>query len=405
MKLGRGLRVSARALSVHRGRTSLAAASVAIGVAAVLVTSALGQGARDEVLHGVATMGTTLLVVRPAQVQRLVARQTVRGRVTSLTTDDCREIRALSLVAEAAPGSEQRLRVKVGRRSTEALVLGTSPSFRELRSLRLSSGRFFETNDASAAQRVAVLGARVAATLFPARDPVGRTIRVAGQPFQVVGVLAARGVLADGSDEDGNVFVPILTALRRVSNTTWLTSIFVGARDPDHLDEAAAQVRSLLRDRHGLGEGKPDDFDIQNQAKLLATRAALADSLALLASGLAGVSLLVGGAGILALMLLSVRERTCEIGLRMAVGARTNDVFLQFLLEATALALAGWLAGAAAGGIAATVLALVTRWPVGVPTDGVLATLVITVLTGAVFGSLPARKAARLTPIEALRAA
>ena len=402
MRLRRQLRLSVRALLAHRTRAALATGSVAIGVAAVLVTSALGQGARDEVLREVATMGTNLLVVRPAQVDKLVARKAVRGQVTSLRIEDCDEISALAAVREAAPGTEMRMRLKAGRGSTDALVLGTSAAFRSLRSLRLRYGRFFQSSEDAAAQRVAVLGARVAEALFPGRDPTGAAIRIRGLPFEIVGVLAGRGVLPDGSDEDGNVFVPSRTALRRLFNSTWLSAVFVSARD-GRMDETEAEIRRLLRNRHRLAADKPDDFAIQSQAKLLALREAVADSLSMLALGLAGASMLVSGTGVLALMLLSVKERTAEIGLRMAIGARRSDVFLQFFAEASILALGGWLVGAVLAAFTVGAMALASDWPVGLPVSGLAATLVVTAATGIGFGALPARKAARMPPIRALQ--
>jgi putative ABC transport system permease protein len=354
-------------------------------------------------LRNIATMGTNLLVVRPAQVDKLAAHKAIRGRVTSLRLDDCEEIATLAEVRQVAPGAETKARLKAGRGSTDALVLGTSAAFASLRGLRLRSGRFLEPHEDAAALRVAVLGGRIAETLFPGGDPTGATIRIRSVPFEVVGVLEARGVLADGSDEDGNVFVPVRTALRRLSNSSWLTSVFVSATRPDRMDEAEEGIRRLLRDRHRLASAKPDDFAIQNQAKLLAMRAAMADALTLLAAGLAGVSLLVGGTGVLALMLLSVKERTGEIGLRMAIGARRADVFLQFFAEASLLALGGWLAGAVAGGLAIAGIAVATDWPVGVPTSGLVATLVVSGATALGFGALPARRAARIPPILALQ--
>ena len=402
MRLRRQLRLSVRALLAHRTRAALATGSVAIGVAAVLVTSALGQGARDEVLREVATMGTNLLVVRPAQVDKLVARKAVRGQVTSLRIEDCDEISALAAVREAAPGTEMRMRLKAGRGSTDALVLGTSAAFRSLRSLRLRYGRFFQSSEDAAAQRVAVLGARVAEALFPGRDPTGAAIRIRGLPFEIVGVLAGRGVLPDRSDEDGNVFVPSRTALRRLFNSTWLSAVFVSARD-GRMNETEAEIRRLLRDRHRLAADKPDDFAIQSQAKLLALREAVANSLSMLAFGLAGASMLVSGTGVLALMLLSVKERTAEIGLRMAIGARRSDVFLQFFAEASILALGGWLVGAVLAAFTVGAMALASDWPVGLPVSGLAATLVVTAATGIGFGALPARKAARMPPIRALQ--
>jgi len=341
-------------------------------------------------------------VVRPAQVDKLVARKAVRGQVTSLRIEDCDEISALAAVREAAPGTEMRMRLKAGRGSTDALVLGTSAAFRSLRSLRLRYGRFFQSSEDAAAQRVAVLGARVAEALFPGRDPTGAAIRIRGLPFEIVGVLAGRGVLPDGSDEDGNVFVPSRTALRRLFNSTWLSAVFVSARD-GRMDETEAEIRRLLRNRHRLAADKPDDFAIQSQAKLLALREAVADSLSMLALGLAGASMLVSGTGVLALMLLSVKERTAEIGLRMAIGARRSDVFLQFFAEASILALGGWLVGAVLAAFTVGAMALASDWPVGLPVSGLAATLVVTAATGIGFGALPARKAARMPPIRALQ--
>jgi putative ABC transport system permease protein len=405
MRLRRGLRLSARALSAHRVRAALAMASVAVGVAAVLLTSTLGQGVRDGILRDVAAMGTNLLVVRPAVVEPRVGRPEIRGRETSLRPEDGVAIEALETVRAVAPGSERTMRIKAGRGSMEALVLGTGASFRALRGLRLRAGRFFDPYEEKNAQRVAVLGDRVARTLFPLGHPVGATLRIDGTPFEVVGVLEARGVLLDGADEDGNVFVPYRTALRRLLNTTWLSSVFVGVAQAEGLGPAEEAVRRLLRDRHRLGPAQADDFEIQSQAKLVAGRQALADSLTLLAGGLAGVSSLVGGTGVLALMLLSVKERTGEIGLRLAVGARSTDVFLQFLAETSMLVLGGWLLGVLAAALLTGAVALATDWPLGVPRFGLAMSLVASLVTGFVFGTWPARRAARLAPVLALREA
>jgi putative ABC transport system permease protein len=402
VKIRRRLRLSTRGLLAHRRRVALVTGSVALGVASVLVTSALGQGARDAVLRDVARLGTNLLVIRPTQVERHVARPAIRGRVSTLRPEDCRELAALPEVREVAPSRDGGARVKVGRRSMNALVFGTSPDFFSLRALRLRSGRFLRPFENDAALRVAVLGARVADTLFPDVDPTGATIRVGGVPFVVVGVLEPRGVLADGSDEDGNLFVPIRTALRRVFNTTWITGIFVSARTPERMPAAEEAIRRVLRERHRLPPDAPDDFEVQNQARLLETREAVATSLTLLVAGLAGGALLIGGTGVLALMLLSVKERTGEIGLRMALGARPRDVFVQFLGESSLLSLGGWVGGALIGTPVVLGLAFLTEWPVGLPLVGVAATLVTTVLTGVGFGAWPARRAARLLPIRAL---
>jgi putative ABC transport system permease protein len=373
-----------------------------MGVAAVLVTSALGKGAQSEVLQGVEAMGTNLVVVRPAPVKRLVARKGVRGSVTSLRVADHEAIAALADVAAVAPGADGAVRAKAGGGSMRVSLLGTTTTLAGLRNLSLRAGRFFDAEEEAEARRVAVLGSRVAQTLFPEDEPVGATLRLRGIPFEVIGVLQAKGVLADGSDQDNQVFIPIRTALRRVFNSTWLSAVFLGVRDPRRLDQTEDEVRTLLRERHRLDAGKPDDFAVQNQAKLLAMQRMTSDSLTLLASGLASVSLLVGGTGILALMLLSVKERTVEIGLRMAVGARPRDILVQFLTEATLLAVWGWFAGLAVAVLGATMLSMGTEWKVGLPTEAVVASLAMTALTGLGFGAFPARRAALLPPIQAL---
>lgn len=405
MKLARNLRSSVRALLAHRLRVALALSSVAMGVGAVVLTSALGKGAEAEVVRGIEAMGTNLLVVRPAQVKRLVARKTVQGLTTSLKTEDAEAIAELSLVAAAVPGTEGSLRVKAGSSAVVTTVQGTTPAFPEVRRFRLRGGRFFDEEDDRAARRVAVLGARIEEQLFPGEDPVGRSIRIRGVPFEVVGTLEAKGVLADGSDEDNQVLIPLRTALRRVFNTTWLSTVFVSVRDPRTMDEAQTEIAALLRERHRLGRtGKPDDFEVQNKTRFLAAQQETIASLTLLTSGLASLALVVGGTGILALMLLSVRERTGEIGLRRAVGARPRDILVQFLAEAAALALGGWLAGVAAGALGAGAVAFGTDWKVAIPFEALLASLAMAGITGLGFGAFPARKASLLQPIQALSA-
>lgn len=404
MKIVRALRVSTRGLFAQRMRATLAISSVVAGVAAVVVTGAIGQGAKEEVLRETESIGTNLLVVRPAQVGNSAARKTVKGVVTTLQLDDYQAITGLSRVSAAVPGFESSVTVKVDNLSMSAMILGTTPPYLEVCRFRLHRGRFITDDDDLSASRVAVLGARVNETLFREQNAIGRQILIRGVLFEVIGVLEAKGVLADGSDEDDRVVIPIRTALRRVFNSTWLNPIFISVRDVSEMDEARSDVNTLLRERHRLDQrSKSDDFSIQDKTKVLAVRSQLADSLTLLATGLAGASLFIGGAGILALMLMSVKERTTEIGLRMALGAKPRDILVQFLLEATSIAAGGWLVGMTLAAIATVVIDRVTSWPTTISPSLVLITLSVVVTSGLIFGAYPARKASLTPPIQALR--
>ncbi len=398
MKLRRSLRSSIRQLLAHRVRAILALASVSVGVAAVILTSAIGAGAEAEVLRRMETIGTNLVVVRPSQVERLASRKTIRGSVTTLEIEDFEAVASLPCVAAAAPGAERRVRATVGASSTMTKVLGTSSTYPIVRNFRLREGRFFGDDESRDARRVAVLGSRVAEALFENQSAVGRDVRAAGIVFEVIGVLEAKGVLPDGSDEDNQILVPITTALRRVLNTTYLTAIFVSVNDLSKMEEARAEIARVVRERHGR-----DDFSIQNTMKFVSMQKQTAEYLTMLATGLGALALLVGGTGILALMMMSVKERTEEIGLRMAIGATPNDVLLQFLIEATLLATGGWLAGLAIGGIGAVAVAFGTQWTLAVPVDALVASAAMVIVAGLGFGAFPARKASLLPPIEALR--
>ncbi|MPY90703.1 MAG: FtsX-like permease family protein [Luteitalea sp.] len=400
---GRRLGSSLRPLLVHKVRTILALSGVAVGVAAVVVSSAIGRGAQQEMVRTIERMGTNLLIVKPLPVKRLVARQAVSGLATTLRIEDYEAIAGLALVAAAAPGVEGNARVKVGTIAMMTTVRGTTPVFPSVRRFQIAAGRFFDMEDVRRSRRVAVLGARVTDALFEGQQPVGQEIRIRGVPFDIIGVLQAKGTTTDGADEDNQILVPIRTALRRIFNTTWLTTVYVSVREPARMNDAETDIQDLLRARHQRGlDSRTDDFAVQNTAKIRSVQQEMTESLSLFAAGLAAIALLVGGIGILALMLLSVRERTSEIGLRMAVGAQPRDILAQFLVEASALALAGWTSGIVLGGAAALAVALGTTWTVGVPVTAVLASFGMAVIIGLGFGALPARSAAQIPPIQAL---
>ncbi|MBI5536475.1 MAG: ABC transporter permease [Deltaproteobacteria bacterium] len=397
--LGRSLQT----LAGHRGRSLLCVLAVAVGIAAVFVTSALSGGAQDQLLRAMASLGADLLVVRPAEARKLASRKAVQGQVTTLRLEDAAAILQLEDVADAAPAIEGMANVRSDTDAMTAKVIGTTNGFLRIRRFGLERGRFFDDEEARRSRRVAVIGARVEHALFGGQDPVGQTLRIKGVPFEIVGTLQPKGASDDGADSDLYVVVPVSTAQRRVFNVQHLNVIFVGARDARLLSQGEERIRTLLRTRHGLQrKDLPDDFAVQNQQKLLHAQRKTAQTLTLASSALAAVALMIGGAGILALMLLSVRERTPEIGLRVALGATQRAIFLEFLAEAMVLSTAGGVLGVGVGLLGARALSIATGWPTRVATDTALSSMAVAITLGFVFGVLPCRRAARLPPVEAL---
>jgi putative ABC transport system permease protein len=297
------------------------------------------------------------------------------------------------------------LRVKYGNISTMAEVVGTTSNFKTIRNYFTAEGRFFSEDENKAGLRVAVIGSDVYQYLFKNQDPIGEIIRINKIPFEVIGLLKPIGASAEGANEDRRIIIPIRTALRRVFNIRHLEVIYVQVRERGLLHQAEAEIRELLRERHGLAQQqKPDDFTIRNQVTALEVEQESTASFTLLIAGIAGISLLVGGIGILAIMLLAVKERTNEIGLRRAVGARSKDILLQFLLEALLLGLAGGLLGTFTGVIAAIMIGVTTAFTTVVPLNAIVLSLIFSLSVGLFFGVYPARKASFLDPIEALSA-
>jgi putative ABC transport system permease protein len=403
MRLRRNIGTSLRALFSHRVRTSLAVLSVSVGTAAVVVTSAIGTGADRDIQHGIESLGVNLVVVRPAQVRRTAARRELNGTAKTLTLADYDAIAELPEVARVAPGIDGAVRVKSGARTVPTQLLGTTPEFFDVRRFRLQSGRLFDEDDDRAARRVVVLGARVA-DLFADPDIVGKQVRIRGIPFDVIGVLAPKGVLADG-DEDDQVVVPTRTALRRLLNVTWLSAVYVSASDPGAVGATESAIGGLLAQRHPPRQTLQGSFEIQDASRFFTLQRRTTAALASLTTVLAGVALGVGGTGIMALMLLSVRERTSEIGLRVAVGATPRDIVVQFLLESLILALSGWTVGAALGGAGALAIKFGVGWPVVLPMSALVSSFGVGLVIGLGFGAIPARRASLVQPARALVAA
>lgn len=405
MRLERSATLSLRALSANPARVWTSIGVVASGVGVMVLTGALATGADRQVAEGLERLGTNLLVVRPAQVPQSVIRPRITGRVRTLRLSDYEAVGQTTDVGSSAPGVDGAVRVKWGRTSTVATAMGTTPAFQYVRRFQVASGRFIGDDDVQRSRRVAVLGARVHAALFGGRPAVGSQVSVSGVPFTVVGTLQSKGVSLDGGDEDNLVVVPVSTALRRMFNRTWLSAVFVSARDAGAMERTSAGLASVIAARHAGPHGPVGDFEVQNTAKALASQQQTRQLLAGVARAAVLLTFLVAGVAIGSVMWLAVAERTPEIGVRLAVGARRRDVVLQFLFEAAMLAVAGWAAGMVGGAALAAVVQALTSWRLEVPAY----TLWVSVGLAAVMvvgpGAVPAVRAALVSPNEAFRGA
>lgn len=403
MKVSRTVLLSAEILAAHKLRTALSLAGVVIGVASLMMIVGLSKAAEERIVSRIRSMGTNLLVVTAAPARSTAGRQKQVETVTTLVPADARAIaEECSTVANASAAFSRPSQVRWEGIGANTTILAASPEVFTIRNLSIAAGRVFDHDEERVRSRVAVLGSTVVERLFGNQDPRTQSIRIGNLAFEVIGVLVRKGVDAHGTDQDDVVIIPLETGLRRVWNINYIQTVFIQAANGNDLDKTEAEVRSLLRERHRL-ERKADTFSIQNQTRLLETERAASQSLALLVGGVAGVSLFVGGVGILAVMLMSVRERRREIGVRRAVGARRRDILIQFLLESTGLSAGGGLLGILLGVLGTRgshVLGLgeaLLSWPAAGIGFGVALGV------GVAFGLLPAFRAARMDPIEALR--
>lgn len=405
MKIVRSIKISRNQLLAHKLRTILSLVGIIIGVSAVIIMVAIGNGAQRAVLDKIEALGTHLLIVNAGQVQKSAGRLQIRGVVTTLRPEDADALRQASvLIKLAVPVQSQKMPVKVGNLSTHTTIVGTTEEFPAVRNFPVALGSFFTTEEDRASRRIAVLGQTVVQNLFNGSDPIGETLRIGKIPFEVIGVMESRGVDLNGFDQDDQVFIPLKTALRRVFNVSHINSINLQAASRDKMNAAEQQIREILRERHRLNRrNQADDFTIQSQTELLETQRETTDTFTALITSIAGISLLVGGIGILAIMLIAVRERTNEIGLRMAVGASRGDISLQFVIESAVLSIGGGVIGIFVGIAGALIISAATEWTTQISIISVLYSFGFSLLVGLFFGVIPARKAARLDPIVALR--
>jgi putative ABC transport system permease protein len=402
------LRIALRALAVNKLRSALTMLGIVIGVGAVVVMIAVGAGAQRRVEEQIRALGSNLLLVMPGSTTAGGVRLGF-GSASTLTEDDVAAINREIPEALAAPALRGSAQVIWGNTNWSTQIYGTTPEYLDVRQWPLAAGRSFEPAEMAAAAKVCLIGATVARQLFGDADPLDQSIRIKRVPFTVIGVLDVKGQSLMGTDQDDLVLVPIKTARSRVLGTAsaarnrTVGTIWVKAAEGVDTKEIEGQVRSLLRQRHRIQPGADDDFSLRNLAEVMAAQEASSRVLALLLAAVASVSLLVGGIGIMNIMLVSVTERTREIGLRMAVGARTRDILGQFLVEAVTLSLIGGLAGVALGVGASMLIAGLAGWRIVLSPEAVGLAVAFAFAIGVFFGFYPARKAARLNPVEALR--
>ncbi len=402
MLLGEIVRVALGAIRANKLRSFLTALGIVIGVAAVITMVALGTGAQKAVQDRIAALGTNLLSIYPGQsFMRGVASM---DRV-SLTVDDAMALRRdARLLTQVVPEISRNLQVKYGNQNINVSVVGTTPNYAEVNKYEIVAGRMFTQGDGDARRRYAVLGFAVPASLGVNRTAiVGQQISIAGVPFEVVGVLSEKGAQGGWMNPDEQILIPLETARYRVFGTDRLRSITVQVERPESVGVAMLEIERILRREHQIRPGGDNDFQIRNRAEFLATFEETTRTFTFLLAGIAAVSLVVGGIGIMNIMLVSVTERTREIGVRKALGATRRNILLQFLVEALVLCLLGGVIGILTGAAASVALAKLANWNTLISPGAVVLAVLFSAAVGLFFGIWPARRAALLDPIEALR--
>jgi putative ABC transport system permease protein len=392
--------IALRSLAQRKTRTALTMLGVIIGVGAVIVMVAIGEGAKASVARTIKGLGTNLLVVSPGFSRRGPVRA---SNVETLTAADAEAILArVQGVVQVAPELGQNVQVKYLAQNTNTTVLGVTPGWATVNNYTLRRGRFLDDLDQRNSQKVAVLGATVVTNLFPDTRAVGQTIKVRGHNFKVVGTLESKGQ-GGGRDPDNQILIPLTTAQDRLFGTDALRTLSVQIVTEDQMDRAQADIEALLRERHRLADEAASDFTIGSQKELLESASAVSDTFTALLAAVAAVSLLVGGIGIMNIMLVSVTERTREIGIRKAIGARSRDILFQFLVESVVLSGIGGLLGVAAGVGGSRLVSSVAGWETAIESSSILLAFGVAMGIGVFFGMYPAQKASGLDPIEALR--
>jgi putative ABC transport system permease protein len=396
-------RLALKALRQNMLRSGLTMLGIIIGVGAVICVVAIGEGAQASVEQAIANIGAYMIWVEAGGVNRGGVRTGAFGTRT-LTVGDYDAIKEhVSLVTNVTPQADTRVQVVYGNQNWSTPVRGVGPEYLALKSWNVVRGGMFTEADVDRAISVCVLGQTIVEQLFSAQDPIGETMRVNNQPCVVVGVLDVKGQSATGQDQDDQFLMPYTTVMKKIKGQPWLDDILCSATSAAVADQAEQEIAALLRDRHHLRPGADDDFNLRHPTEIAEVVKQSTQTMEALLAAVASVSLVVGGIGIMNIMLVSVTERTREIGLRQAVGARSRDVLRQFLVEAVILSLIGGAIGIVVGTFGARTIAETFQWPTRVSSNAIVVAFGCSAAIGVFFGYYPARRAARLDPIEALR--
>ena len=397
------LKVAYRALGRNKMRSSLTMLGIVIGVSAVIAMVGIGQGAKKMIDDQIASLGENLLNIFPGSHTQGRVR-TGAGTITTLTQEDAQAIRDnCPAVLWVSPVVRTGAQVVAGNLNWGTSIQGYSPDFVWIRSWPLSSGSFFTEQDVKGATKVCVLGKTVVDNLFPSQDPVGQIIRIKKLPFRVIGVLSAKGQNSFGHDQDDIIIAPYTTVQKKIAGISYINSVIVSAVDRSQIDPATKQITDLLRQRHKIPPEGDNDFTVRSQLDIATAAGSTSGVMTILLGAIASVSLLVGGIGIMNIMLVSVTERTREIGIRMAVGAKAGDILIQFLAESMVLSLIGGIAGIILGVLSSKLISAILHWPIFTSVPAVALSFFFAAFVGVFFGFYPARKASLLDPIEALR--